>query len=119
MGQPRPLFCLFSSFQQTNITIFTTNICEKMSIQYTVLDSNPQPSDCEYHPITTRPGLHSSTHDPFMTIFSLLSSFKQFSLRNCFISQLLMTTFEPESLVVQIITLPTAPQPLPSKTFLS
>ena len=35
MGHPRPLFHLFSSFQ-TNITIFTTNICEKMSIQYTV-----------------------------------------------------------------------------------
>ena len=30
MGHPRPLFHLFSSFQ-TNITIFTTNICEKMS----------------------------------------------------------------------------------------
>ena len=27
-GHPRPLFNLFSSFQ-TNITIFTTNICEK------------------------------------------------------------------------------------------
>ena len=33
MGQPRPLFRLFSSFQ-TNITILTTNKCEKMSIQY-------------------------------------------------------------------------------------
>ena len=28
MGQSRPLFCLFLSFQ-TNITIFTTNICEQ------------------------------------------------------------------------------------------
>ena len=28
MGHPRPLFRLFSSFQ-TNITILTTNICEK------------------------------------------------------------------------------------------
>ena len=35
-GSSRPLFGLFSSFQ-TNITFFTTNICEKMSIQYTVL----------------------------------------------------------------------------------
>ena len=36
MGQPRPLFHLFSSFH-TFITIFTTNKCEKMSIQYTML----------------------------------------------------------------------------------
>ena len=33
MGQPRPLFRLFSPFQ-TNITTLTTNKCEKMSIQY-------------------------------------------------------------------------------------
>ena len=33
IGHPRPLFRLFESFQ-TNITIFTTNKCEKMSIQY-------------------------------------------------------------------------------------
>ena len=33
-GNPRPIFYLFSSFQ-TNITILTTNKCEKMSIQYT------------------------------------------------------------------------------------
>ena len=36
VGKSWPLFNLFSSFQ-TNITIFTTNIWEKMSIQYTVL----------------------------------------------------------------------------------
>ena len=35
-----PLFRLFSSFQ-TNFTIFTTNKCEKMSIQYTVLGFEP------------------------------------------------------------------------------
>ena len=35
-GRPRPLLLLFSSFQ-TNITILTTNICEKISIQYMVL----------------------------------------------------------------------------------
>ena len=34
MGQSRPLFLLFSSFQ-TNITILTTNECKKMFIQYT------------------------------------------------------------------------------------
>ena len=35
MGPPWPLFHLFSSFQ-THITIFSTNKCEKMSIQYMV-----------------------------------------------------------------------------------
>ena len=41
MGQPRPLFrFIFRSFQ-TNITIFTTNICEKMSIQYMVPGFEP------------------------------------------------------------------------------
>ena len=33
MGQPRPLFVYFRSFPENN-TIFTTNQCEKMSIQY-------------------------------------------------------------------------------------
>ena len=42
MGQPRPLFHLFLSFQ-THITMFTTNKCEKMSIQYKVRDSNSRP----------------------------------------------------------------------------
>ena len=35
-----PLFRLFSSFQ-TNISILTTNKCEKMSIQYTLLGFIP------------------------------------------------------------------------------
>ena len=57
MGQPRPLFCLFSSIQ-TNITNFTTNMNVKKcpsSIQHR--DSNSQPSDYESPPFTTRPGL--------------------------------------------------------------
>ena len=36
MGQPQPLFNLFSLFQ-THITILTANKSVKMSIQYTVL----------------------------------------------------------------------------------
>ena len=40
MAHPRPLFIYFRLFQ-TNITIFTTNKCEKMSIQYTVLGFEP------------------------------------------------------------------------------
>ena len=39
-GPSQPLFHLFLSFQ-TNIIIFTTIICEKMSIQYMVLVFEP------------------------------------------------------------------------------
>ena len=58
IGHTRPLFRLFSSFQ-TNITILTTNICEKMSCPSSIRrwDSNPWPSEHESPPITTRPGL--------------------------------------------------------------
>ena len=41
MGQPRPRFRLFWSFQTNMITIFAANICEKMSIQYTVPGFEP------------------------------------------------------------------------------
>ena len=44
MGQSGHLF-------QTDITIFTTNKCEKMSIQYTTFGTRVSP------PISTRPGL--------------------------------------------------------------
>ena len=58
MGQSRPLFVYFQSFQ-TNNTIFTTNQCEKMSCPSSIWhrDLNPQPSERESPPITTRPGL--------------------------------------------------------------
>ena len=56
MGQPRPLFRLFSSFQ-TNITILTTNKCEKCPSSIWRRDLKSQPSDYESPPLTTRPGL--------------------------------------------------------------
>ena len=39
-ANPGLFFVYFRSFQ-TNITIFKTNICEKMSIQYSVLGFEP------------------------------------------------------------------------------
>ena len=51
-----PLFHLFSSFQ-ANITIFTANKCEKCPSSIQGWGSNPQPSEHESPPITTRPGL--------------------------------------------------------------
>ena len=60
MGQPRPFFVYFWSFQ-TNYTLFTANQCEKMSkcpsSVWQCMDSNPQPYKHESSPITTRPGL--------------------------------------------------------------
>ena len=56
MGQPRPLYRLFSVFQ-TNNTIFTTNQCEKCLSSVWQWDSNPRPFEHESSPIITRPGL--------------------------------------------------------------
>ena len=52
-------FRSFSSFQP-NIKIFTTNKCEKCPSSIWCWDSNPQPSEHESHPITTRPRLPPS-----------------------------------------------------------
>ena len=57
MGNPRPLFVYFQSFQ-TNINTILQQINVKKcpsSIQH--WDSNPRPSERESPPITTRPGL--------------------------------------------------------------
>ena len=67
MDHPRPLFNLFSSFQ-TNITIFTSYICEKCPSSIQCLDSNPQPSEHESPPITTRPGLPSFQLQLFISL---------------------------------------------------
>ena len=58
LGHPRPLFRLFSSFQ-TNITIPTTNIWEKMLWPPCIRrwDSNPWLLEYKSAPITTRPWL--------------------------------------------------------------
>ena len=59
MGQPRPLFVYFLSFQ-TNNRIFTTNICEKCLSSIQCRDSNPRPSQRQSLLITIRPGLTPS-----------------------------------------------------------
>ena len=47
------IFSLFNKHE-----IFTTNQCEKCPSILQHRDSNLQPSDYEYPPLTTRPGLH-------------------------------------------------------------
>ena len=57
MGQPRPLFNSFSSFQ-TNTSNFTTNMyVKKCPSRIRCRDSNSWPLEHEPPPITTRPGL--------------------------------------------------------------
>ena len=72
-----PLFNLFSS-SETNITIFTTNICEKCPSSVLCWDLNPQPSDHESPPVTTRPGLPSTTTNFHTQIFSDFAILKIF-----------------------------------------
>ena len=57
MGQPRPLFSVFSVFSNKHQYNFTTNQCEKMSCPTSrwCRDSNPGPSEHEPPPKTTRP----------------------------------------------------------------
>ena len=55
-ANPGLFFVYFRSFQ-TNITIFTTIICEKCPSSIPCRDSNSRPSERESLPITTRPGL--------------------------------------------------------------
>ena len=63
-ANPGLFFVYFRSFQ-TNNTSLTTKMW-KMSCPSNIwcLDSNPQPSGYESHPITTRPGLPPTILDP-------------------------------------------------------
>ena len=54
MGQPRPLFHLFSSFQ-THITILQQINVKKCPSSIRCPDLNSRPLEHESHPITTRP----------------------------------------------------------------
>ena len=59
MAHHRPLFHLFSSFL-TNITIFITIKCDKCPSSIQCRDSNQRPSEYEFLPKATRPGLPMS-----------------------------------------------------------
>ena len=74
MGQPRPLFHLFSSFQ-THITNFTTNRYGKKvhPVYLRCWDSNSRPWEHESPPITTRPGLPPNRRAFFVSKVKLLN----------------------------------------------
>ena len=66
MGQHRPLFRLFFSFQ-SHTTIFTTNQCEKCPSSIQCQDSNSRHLEHGSLPRTTRPGLPPSSTNPYPT----------------------------------------------------
>ena len=58
MGQPRPLFRLFSVFfKQTSLQFLLQIYVEKCPSSIRCRDSNPRPLERESLPFTTRPGL--------------------------------------------------------------
>ena len=75
---PSSISFIFGLFK-TNKTILTTNQCEKMSCPSSLWrwDLNPQPSEREFPPITTRPGLppHKGPLLPYRVLLSLCIAF--------------------------------------------
>ena len=68
MDHPQPLSRFNLSFQTKN-TILTTNKCEKMSIQYSVLGFEPTTFGHESPPITTSPGFKYGPSLPIVICF--------------------------------------------------
>ena len=81
---------LFSSFQ-IQITIFTTNKCEKSPSSIQCWNSNPWPSEHESPPVTTRPGLPPTGS---ITLFANLTQmlrkmqFKCYFCLSCLVMQI-------------------------------
>ena len=62
IGQPRPLFRLFSvSIQQTSLQLLQQIYVKKCPSSVQCRDSNPQPLERESLPITSQPGLPPSS----------------------------------------------------------
>ena len=61
---PCLFFVYFRLFKQTNITIFTTNKCEKMSIQYTTaLGFEPMTNESNFWPFSRTDGIDHPVWD--------------------------------------------------------
>ena len=72
------LFFIYFHLFQTNIAIFTANICEKCLSSLRCWDSNSQPLEHQSPPITTRPGL-----PPFQIFVNFSLHRKQQILIHC------------------------------------
>ena len=71
-GYPRPLYVYFRSFSNKHQFNFIANSCEKCPSSIWCGDSNPQLSEHESPPITTRPGL-----PPFWLSFATSSDWSK------------------------------------------
>ena len=100
MGQPGPLFHLFSSFQ-THITNITTNrYVKKCPSSIRCWDSNSRPLEHESLPITTRPGpqnggLEISPHltKKYFYLHFIFDKIKDHSVQYC--DDIHSDTYEP------------------------
>ena len=75
MGQPRPLFCLFSVFFKQTLQFLQQINVKKCPSSIRRRDSNPRPLDREPPPITTRPGLPPKKVFFTLQIFTRADSF--------------------------------------------
>ena len=100
MGQPRPLFHLFSSFQ-THITNFTTNRYGKKvhPVYLRCWDSNSRPWEHESPPITTRPGLPPNRRAFFVSKVKLLNFFVSLCRKSFFIDDDFVQSFVKPDLI--------------------
>ena len=74
LNEPSPasFSFIFGPFKQTSIQLYS----KLMSIQYMVLDSNPQPSEREFSTITIRPGLPPNQGNLMLSFVFPLGSFE-------------------------------------------
>ena len=73
MSNTRPIFRLFSAlFKQTVHLLQQINVKKCPSSKFTCWDSNPQPSDWESHPITTRPLVCEHSSLTFILLLPML-----------------------------------------------
>ena len=68
MGQPRPLFRLFSVFSNKHYTFLQQIYVKKIPSSIWCRDSNPRPLEHVSPPITTRPGLPPKRMELFTQI---------------------------------------------------
>ena len=86
MGHPRPLFCLFLSFQ-ANITILKNKFMWKMSLSQRCWDSNPQPSGNESPPVKKSELNAVDKNLKFLSIYILPFSSSKMTKRSHFLDK--------------------------------
>ena len=83
MGQPRPLFRLFSVFSNKHYKFLQQIYVKKCPSSIRCRDSNPRPLERESPPITTRPGLPPQSFLPLAIIFCFAGSLNFYRINYC------------------------------------